>query len=188
MILVEDTIISEDLLDECFTCDLKKCKGLCCVEGDAGAPLTSEEAKYLQSLYQSITKYLPKQNIRAINKQGVYVKDFEGELTTPLVENKQCAYAVFDKDNIAICAIEKAYNNGEISFLKPVSCHLYPVRISPNNGYDALNYHKWSVCKDGIKTGEKLNVPVYSFVKDALIRKYGKKWYAKLVACIKNER
>ncbi len=177
MIIVDDTILSEDLLDVCFTCDLKKCLGNCCVEGDAGAPLTKEETNILQRIYPSIKPYLLNDSLRAIAQQGLYVKDFEGELTTPLVDNKQCVYVYYDEHKIARCAIEKAFFDGEINFRKPISCHLYPIRISQNNGFDAVNYHKWPVCDPARKYGEKLNVTVYEFCKDALIRKYGKKWY-----------
>jgi len=177
MIIVGETIVSEDLLEVCFSCDLKKCLGNCCVEGDAGAPLTEEETEILQAIYPSVRPYLSHQNIQAIAQQGVYVKDFEGDLTTPLVGDKQCVYVYYDEDNIARCTIEKAYFNGYINFRKPISCHLYPIRISKNNGFDAVNYHKWPICDPARKHGKKLNIPVYKFTKDALIRKYGEKWY-----------
>ena len=180
MIVIGDTIISEDLLNVYFVCNLKKCLGMCCVEGDAGAPLTEEETAVLQLIYPSIKPYLPYQSLQSIAKQGVYVKDFEGELTTPLVDKKHCVYACFDENKIAGCAIEKAYFDGVIKFRKPLSCHLYPIRITKNISFDAVNYHKWPICDVARKHGEQLKTPLYKFTEDALIRKYGKKWYDEL--------
>ncbi len=180
MIIIGDTIVSEDLLTVCFVCDLPQCLGNCCVEGDAGAPLTEDETNILQAIYPLIKSYLPYQSLRAIAKQGVYVKDFEGELTTPLVDYKHCVYTYFDKNNIARCAIEKAYFDGIIGFRKPLSCHLYPIRITKNKDFDAVNYHKWPICDPALINGDKLSIPVFEFAKDALIRKYGKKWYDEL--------
>lgn len=185
MIIVGETIISEDLLNICFVCDIKKCFGRCCVEGDAGAPLSKDETGILQAIYPLIKAYLPYQSLQAIAKQGVYVKDFEGELTTPLVDNKHCVYVYFDEHKIASCAIEKAYFDGITNFRKPLSCHLYPIRITKNNTFDAVNYHKWPVCDPARKHGKKLKIPVYEFAKDALIRKYGKKWYDEFLMIVK---
>ncbi len=177
MIIIGNAIVSEDLLNVHFTCDLVKCSGRCCVEGEAGAPLTEDETAILQSIYPSIKPYLPYKSLKSIAKQGLFVKDFEGELTTPLIDNKHCVYACFDDGKIARCAIEKAYFDGLIKYRKPLSCHLYPVRITKNNLYDAVNYHKWHLCGPARKYGKKLNIPVYEFAKDALIRKYGNEWY-----------
>ncbi len=186
MIIVGDAIVSEDLLNDCFVCDFKKCSGRCCVEGDAGAPLSEEEAGILESIYPSIKAYLSYQNLYSIATQGVYVKDFEGELTTPLIDNKHCVYAYFDNKKIARCTIEKAHIDGVINYRKPISCHLYPVRISENNGFYAVNYHKWAICEPAREYGEKLNIPVYEFAKDALIRKFGKKWFKEFAIIAKN--
>lgn len=181
MIIVGDAIISEELLNVCFVCDFSKCLGHCCVVGDAGAPLTKEETVILPSIYQSIKSYLSYKSLQSIAKQGVYVKDFEGELTTPLMDNKHCVYAYFDDKKIARCAIEKAYLDGVINYQKPLSCHLYPVRITKNNPYDAVNYHRWHICEPARKYGENLNVPLFEFAKDALTRKYGNRWYEEFV-------
>lgn len=180
MIAIENTLVSEDLLEKKFVCDLNACKGACCVEGDSGAPLEENEAHILEEIFDDIKPYMRPEGITAVEEQGKYTVDVDGDLVTPLVKGKECAYVYFDENNTALCAIEKAYKEGKINFQKPVSCHLYPVRITNYKEYDAVNYHAWDICKPACKCGSKLNIPVYKFVKTALIRKYGEDWYKQL--------
>jgi hypothetical protein len=181
MIAIDRTLISEDLLDKKFVCDLNACKGACCVAGDSGAPLDKEELKILDSIVENVKPYMVKKGIKAIEKHGTYVVDGDGDYTTTLVSpGAECAFVFFDENKIAKCAIEQAYYDGKIGWKKPISCHLYPVRITKHKEYDAVNYDKWSVCKPACSCGEKLDVPVYKFLKEPLIRKYGKDWYKEL--------
>jgi len=181
MIAIDKTLISEDLLDKKFVCDLNACKGACCVAGDSGAPLDKDELPILESVLDEVKPYMVKKGIKAIEKHGAYVVDSDGDYTTTLVsEGAECAFVYFDEKKIAKCAIEKAHQEGKINWQKPISCHLYPVRITEHKNYDAVNYHKWDVCKPACSCGEKLNVPVYKFLKTPLIRKYGKDWFKQL--------
>ncbi|MBL7918845.1 MAG: DUF3109 family protein [Bacteroidia bacterium] len=181
MIAIDRTLISEDLLEKKFVCDLNACKGACCVAGDSGAPLDKEELEVLDSVVEKVKPYMVKKGIKAIEKYGTYVVDGDGDYTTTLVSpGAECAFVFFDENKIAKCAIEQAYYDGKIDWKKPISCHLYPVRITKHKEYDAVNYDKWSVCKPACSCGEKLNVPVYKFLKDPLIRKYGKEWFKAL--------
>ena len=179
MIAIDNTIVSDHLLEKKFVCDLNACKGECCVAGDSGAPLDEEEIAIMEDIWEEVKPYLPKDGVKAIEKQGVFVIDSDGDYTTPLVKGKHCAFTIFDND-IAKCGIEQAYYDGKISWKKPISCHLYPIRIDKFKGYDALNYHQWSICKPACECGAKLDVPVYKFLKEPLIRKYGKDWYKQL--------
>lgn len=174
------TIVSEDIIKKDFVCNLNACKGGCCVDGDAGAPLEKEETKILEEIYPKVKPFLRQAGIEAIESQGAYITTAEGELETPLINGADCAYVVFDDKNVALCAIEEAYNQGEISWKKPVSCHLYPVRVQEYSEFSAVNYHKWQICDDACQLGEELGVPVYKFVKEALIRKFGEDWYMEL--------
>jgi len=181
MIAIDKTLISEDLLEKKFVCDLNACKGACCVAGDSGAPLDKEELKTLESVVDKVKPYMVKKGIKAIEKHGSYVVDGDGDYTTTLVSpGAECAFVFFDENKIAKCAIEQAYYDGKIDWKKPISCHLYPIRITKHKDYDAVNYDKWSVCKPACAYGEKLDVPVYKFLKEPLIRKYGKDWYKEL--------
>ena len=180
MFQIDDTLISEEIISEEFVCNISKCKGQCCVSGSAGAPLEKEETKILEKLYSKISPFLSKKGRKAIKEQGNYVRGFDGDLETPLIENKECAYTVFDKSGVAQCGIEKAYNQGAIKWNKPISCHLYPIRVNKYPTFTAVNYHEWSVCDSACSLGAELKVPVYKFVKNALVRKFGKKWFKKL--------
>ena len=185
MIQIDDKLISEDLFSEEFVCNLAKCKGICCVEGDAGAPLDEDETKILDEIYPKIKSYLRPEGIEAIEEQGTYPLDFEGDLVTPLVNNAECAYVIFDEKGYTKCAIEKAYEDGVIDWQKPISCHLYPIRLKTYPSFVAVNYERWSICKDACILGRKLQVPVYKFVREALIRKFGEEWYEQLEAAEK---
>jgi hypothetical protein len=181
MIAIQNTIVSDDLLDKKFVCDLNACKGECCVAGESGAPLEQDELPILLEILDKVKPYMNKKGTKAIEKNGPYVLDSDGDYTTTLVGNEgECAFVVFDENKIAKCAIEQAYNDGVINWKKPISCHLYPIRITSYKTYDALNYHKWSVCKPACECGAKLDVPVYQFLKGPLIRKYGEDWFNEL--------
>lgn len=181
MIVVGNAILSDDIAENEFVCNLEKCKGGCCEAGDLGAPLAKEELAVLEEIYESVKPYLDKEGIQAIEKQGKYVLDFEGDYSTPMVRGKACAYAIKDKKGTWACGIEKAYLEGKISFQKPISCHLYPIRITKYDDFEALNYHRWDICSPACSLGKELSVPLYRFLKEALIRKYGVRWYEELV-------
>lgn len=179
MIIIQNTLVSEDIIRREFVCKLSICKGECCVEGDAGAPLEKDEISEIAGNYEQIKYFMRASGLVTIQKQGFYEIDDQGDLVTPLIDNKECAFVYFER-GIAKCAIEKAYFEKGIPFRKPVSCHLYPIRISLNKEYDALNYHQWPVCKSAMKNGKKIGMPVYKFLEEPLIRKYGKEWYNEL--------
>ncbi|CAN5242692.1 DUF3109 family protein [soil metagenome] len=181
MILVGNTVISDDIKDSYFVCHLEKCKGGCCIEGDLGAPLEEEELLKLEVVYDQVKPYLSEKGVIEIERQGKYIKDYEDEYSTPTIEGKECAYAIFDQKGILKCGIEQAYLDGKTDFQKPISCHLYPIRISKYEEYEAINYDRWSICSAACSFGKTLNIPLYRFLKDALIRKYGNKWYQELV-------
>lgn len=182
MILVDNAVISDDIKEQFFVCDLTACKGACCVEGDLGAPLEESELQELKDAYEAVKPYLSKEGIKAIEKEGTYIMDFEGDYSTTTIGNKECAFAIYDENKVLKCGIEQAFFDGKTTFRKPVSCHLYPIRITKYDHYDALNYDRWDICSAACTLGDKLGVPVYKFLKDALIRKYGEAWYQELCA------
>ncbi len=174
------TIVSEDLIEKDFVCNLGACKGECCVSGEAGAPVTEDEVQILQEIYPKVKPFLRAEGIAVIEKVGTHIVSKRDELETPLVNVAECAYVTFKENGTASCGIEDAYNAGEVSFKKPISCHLYPVRVQDYSEFAAVNYHKWPICNDACTLGNELKVPVYKFVKEALIRRFGKHWYAEL--------
>lgn len=174
------TIVSEEIIEEDFVCNLSACKGACCVDGDAGAPLEDEETAVLEAIYPKVKPFLRKEGIAAIEAQGTFIKGEDGEWETPLVNGSECAYVTFGDKGTAFCGIEQACNKGEISWKKPISCHLYPVRVKAYSEFAAVNYHKWHICDDACTLGKELQVPVYKFTKEALIRKFGEDWYREL--------
>ncbi len=180
MIQIDDTLISLDLLTEKFLCNLDVCKGECCVEGDAGAPLEKEEVAEIERVLPLIWNDLSPEAKEIIDKQGVCYKDWDNDLVTSIVNGKDCVFTCYDDKGVCYCAIEKAYREGKTYFYKPVSCHLYPVRIQNYSGFQAVNYHKWNVCKGAVLMGQKENVPLYKFLKVPLIRKFGEAWYEQL--------
>lgn len=181
MIIIQDTLVSEDVLEENFVCDLNACKGACCVEGDSGAPLELDELDKLEEVYEEVKPYLRPEGIKAIEEKGLYTVDSDGDFVTTLVgEHGECAFVFYDERGIAKCGIEQAYRDGKIDWKKPISCHLYPVRLEKLKDYTALNYHRWGLCDPACKLGDELKVPVYKFLKEPLIRKFGETWYAEL--------
>jgi len=174
------TIVSENIIEKDFVCNLSACKGACCIDGDAGAPLDSEEVKTLNDIYPKVKPFLRKEGIAAIEAQGTHITSDFGDYETPLIDGADCAYVIFDDKKTALCGIEEAYNQGEISWKKPVSCHLYPIRIKEYSEFSAVNYENWEICDDACTLGKELQVPVYKFVKEALIRKFGEDWYSEL--------
>ncbi|KAA9345615.1 DUF3109 family protein [Adhaeribacter soli] len=187
MIVLQNTVISDDVRDKFFVCNLEKCKGACCVEGDLGAPLEEGELQILQDNYEQIKPYLSRKGREAIEEQGLYIKDWEGDFSTPTIKDRECAYAIYDESLTLKCGIEQAYLDGKISWKKPISCHLYPIRISKYDGFEALNYDKWGICSAACSFGEELGVPVYKFLKEPLVRKYGENWYNELEALVEEE-
>jgi len=181
MILVENAVISDDIKEQFFVCDLNKCKGACCVEGDLGAPLEKDELAQIESVLEEVKPFMSPAGVEAVEKSGAYLLDEEGDFSTTTINGRECAFAIYDDRGILKCAIEQAWLKGKISWRKPLSCHLYPIRITKYDEYDALNYHRWDICSPACDNGKKLGVPVYKFLKEALIRKYGEAWYQQLV-------
>jgi hypothetical protein len=177
MVEIENTLVSEILFEKKFLCDLEACKGACCVQGDAGAPLEKDEVQFLAENIEKIKPYLRKEGIVAIEKEGTSVVDIEGDAVTTLVQGAECAYSIFDKKGTAFCGIEKAWEDGMIDFQKPISCHLYPIRITKVASMEALNYSKWEICDPACKLGELKGLKVYRFLKNSLERKYGKAYF-----------
>lgn len=181
MIQIDDKLISEDIFSEEFVCNLSKCKGACCVEGDVGAPLDKNETLILDRIFDQVKPYLRPEGVKAIEEQGTWVLDpSDNDYVTPMVEGRECAYVIFDDKGITKCGIEKAYEDGAVDWQKPISCHLYPIRVDEYRTFTALNYHKWEICSDACTLGRELKVPIYKFVKTPLIRKYGEEWYQTL--------
>ncbi len=184
MIKIGEVLVSDDIRDKEFVCNLEKCKGACCVEGDFGAPLDESELPILEEIYPKVKPYLSPEGIRVIESQGTHTTDDDGEYCTPIIGGRECVYAVYDKNKVLKCGIEQAYNDGKIGWKKPISCHLYPIRVSSKKNFEALNYHKWHICSPACALGKELQVPVYRFLKDPLVRKYGQGWYDELVKTI----
>lgn len=187
MILIQDTIISPDVLEEYFQCDLSVCKGICCVDGEAGAPVEKDEVIRLEEVFPLIRNDLSVQSKKIIERQGVVYIDSDGEYVTSIVDGKDCVFTCYDENGCCKCVIEKASREGKTDFYKPVSCHLYPVRVAQYKGFRAVNYHRWSVCDAARILGKANNVKVYQFLKKPLIRKFGEEWYEELERLAKNQ-
>ena len=185
MIAIDNKLISDEIIEEQFVCDLNKCKGACCVDGDAGAPLQFDELKNIDEVINKVLPYLNEESKDEINKQGRYMYDKEFGWVTPTIKSKVCVYGIIDKKGIVKCGIEQAYIDGKISWKKPISCHLFPIRISlsENEETEFVNYEpRQDICKAACSLGKKLKVPVYIFLKDAITRKYGPIFYETLAA------
>lgn len=181
LVQIDNKILSTELFERKFVCDLNACKGACCVEGDAGAPLSLEEVNLLEEIYEDVKPYMRKEGIAAVEKQGVFYIDPTNEPATTLVNGAECAFVYFDEQGITKCAIEKAYLEGKVDWKKPISCHLYPIRVKEMGDSIALNYSEWHICKPACACGEQLDVPVFRFLKEPLIRAYGEEFYNDLL-------
>jgi len=180
MLQIGSAIVSLDIIEKKFVCNLAKCKGMCCVYGDSGAPLNDEEIAILKEIYPRVKPYMTREGIEVVERQGVCSTDFDNEKVTPLIgDSEDCVYSFCEK-GVHYCAIEKAFINGETDFRKPVSCHLYPIRITKHKDFEAVNYHQWRICDDALECGKKKETPLYVFLKEPLIRKFGAKWYEQL--------
>jgi hypothetical protein len=179
MIQIGDKIISREIFENQFICKLSACFGNCCVFGDSGAPLESEEAERLTANMDILLPYLRPEAKRAIDRQGAWLVDIDGDKVTPLIGQEECAYVVFE-DKVARCTIEKAFEEGAVSFRKPISCHLYPIRVTKLGKGIALNYHRWGICEPARVLGAKKELPVFRFLKDPLTRAFGEVFYAEL--------
>ena len=177
MVEIEDKIISNELFEKKFVCDLQKCKGGCCVEGDSGAPLKSKEIKEIATNLSIIKSEMSTKGLNAIKNNDFHYVDSDGDKVTKLVDGKECVFVVFDKNNIAKCSIESAFRKNKINFNKPISCHLYPVRVKKYDSFTAINVDSWHVCKPACECGTELNVPVFKFLKDAIVRSWGLDFY-----------
>ncbi|MEO0896179.1 MAG: DUF3109 family protein [Bacteroidota bacterium] len=186
LIQIEDKLVSGELSEEMFACDIAACKGACCVEGDVGAPLEEEELSILEKIYPKVKPYLRKEGIRSIDQLGTWIKDWTGGLSTPLVNHQECAYVTFSDEGVALCGIEQAYEAGDIDFKKPISCHLYPIRVQKYEEFEALMYDRWDICSAACVKGKVEGVKVYEFTKDALVRAYGEDFWNQLDFVVKS--
>jgi hypothetical protein len=177
MIEIKDTVVTLDLFREQFCCDLGACKGACCIEGDAGAPVKLEEVAQLEEAAEIVWDELSPKAQEVIKAQGVVYTDQDGDIVTSIVDNKDCVFTCYDDKGCCYCAIDKAFREGRCKFQKPISCHLYPIRLSRMGSYTAVNYHRWDVCKAATLLGKKLNLPVYKFLKEPLIKAFGQEWW-----------
>lgn len=184
MIQIDDKILSFDIFEKHFCCDLPKCLGACCVHGQSGAPLEAEEIEMLKLEIPVIEKYLKPAGLKAINEQGIALMDIDGDMVTPLIDGEECAYSI-EEDGITFCAIEKAFFDGKVKFRKPISCHLYPIRAKKYTDFTALNYDVWSICEPARELGEREGLPVFKFLKEAIIRAYGKNFYNEMEEAFK---
>lgn len=180
MVEVGDVVVSLDIFKEKFLCDLKACQGACCIEGDAGAPVELEEIAAIEEALPVIWNDLSLKARGVINKQGVAYVDKEGDLVTSIVNGKDCAFTCYDEHGCCFCALERAYRQGKIKFCKPISCFLYPIRVKKRGAFSALNYNRWDVCKAAVVLGQKEDLPVYKFLKEPLVQKFGEAWYQEL--------
>jgi hypothetical protein len=188
MIAIDNVLVSDEIVEEQFVCDLHKCKGGCCVDGDAGAPLNDDELKEMDAVYEAVLPYLTEKSRQELERQGKYVYNQEFGWVTPTINSEICVYGITDENGIVKCGIEQAYNDGKVGWRKPISCHLFPIRVkqSRNKKTDYLNYQpREDLCSAACSLGVKLKVPVYVFLKDAIIRKYGTAFYETLDATAK---
>ncbi len=185
MLFIQDVLVSDEIIEEQFLCNLSACKGACCWEGEFGAPVSVAETFTLTEIYEDVKPYLTEKGIAAIEAQGKFTYDAEdNDYATPLIDKGPCAYLNYDALGIAKCGIEHAWKDGKVPFRKPISCHLYPIRVTenPNVGFEALNYDRWEICSAACTAGKSAKLPVYKFAKDALVRKYGEDFYEELDA------
>lgn len=177
MIQIQQTLISDDIFEEEFICDLCRCKGQCCIDGESGAPITKEEYTEINEILPEIWDDLSPKAQELINEQGIAYTDYDGELVTSIIKGEECVFTFFDENDVCKCAIDNAYREGRISVQKPISCHLYPIRLKEYEEFTAVNYNRWSICEPAVDLGRKNGVPLYRFLKEPLIRKFGEDWY-----------
>ena len=177
---IQDKVVSIDLFEKKFVCDLTACKGACCIEGDAGAPLTFEEVSIMEDDLEKIKPFMRPEGIAAVEETGVFYMDWDNEPVSTLVNEKECAFVTFDDKGTALCAIEQAHKAGKTEFKKPISCHLYPIRVKKYNEFTALNYNEWNICKSACDCGDKLDVKVYKFLKEPIVRAFGEEFFTEL--------
>jgi len=177
---IQDKVVSIDLFEKKFVCDLTACKGACCIEGDAGAPLTFEEVSIMEDDLEKIKPFMRPEGIAAVEETGVFYMDWDNEPVSTLVNEKECAFVTFDDKGTALCAIEQAHKAGKTEFKKPISCHLYPIRVKKYNEFTALNYNEWNICKSACNCGDKLDVKVYKFLKEPIVRAFGEEFFTEL--------
>lgn len=191
MYFIENVLVQDEVVQEHFACNLAACKGACCWEGDYGAPLEDAELATLESVYPEVRPYLNQESIARIEAEGLYTYTEDNkQWATALMPNGACVYLTFEKNGVAKCGIERAYYDNKIDWVKPISCHLYPVRIkhNPTQGFDTLKYDRWDICSAACSKGEKEEIRIYEFVKSALVRKYGQDWYDELVAAVEHHK
>ena len=179
MVEILDTVVTFELFEQMFCCDLAQCKGRCCIEGDAGAPLQDDEEKKIREILPKILEYLPEKSREIIAEKGISYIDCQEEMVTMLVNESECVFAYFE-NGVARCALERAYNEGVTDFHKPISCYLYPVRLEKFTNFTAVNFHHWHLCKSAEECGKKHKLPAYKFLKKPLLRRFGEEWYAEL--------
>ena len=180
MFLIQNTLVSLDVLEKEFCCDLETCRGCCCIEGDAGAPVSDEELKQIEQLLPELLPQMTKEARAVVEQQGLSYLDPSGEQVLSIVNGKDCIFARTDHNGWCYCLIEKAYNAGKISFKKPISCHLYPIRLTRVGDYTGVEYHRWDICHCARQLGKKKHIPLYQFLREPLIRRFGEAWYAEL--------
>ena len=195
IVQIDNVLVSSDILTENFCCDLTKCKGECCIEGDAGAPITLDELEQIEENLETVRHEMSVPAQLVVEAQGVAYTDQEGDLVTSIVNGKNCVFTCYNDieingetvKNCCLCAYEKAYREGKIKWQKPISCALYPIREDTlSNGLTALAYHRWHVCKDAVKKGNELKMPIYKFLKEPLTRRFGEEWYQALCEAAEN--
>ena len=180
MLQIKNTLVSLDLVERFFACDTQRCLGQCCVDGDAGAPITADELETLKQILPAVWPYLTPAAQQAITRDGLAYVDPEGDLVTQLAQGRNCVFTCFEKNGMCLCAIEKAFRDGLVNFQKPISCHLYPIRLKQFPGFTAVNLHRWKICKPAETLGRKKGVRAYQFLREPLIRSFGQDWYDEL--------
>lgn len=180
MIEIDGKVINTEIFRRRFICDISKCKGTCCYDGDSGAPLEEDELEKLTEVYPTVKPYLSDEENEEIAKQGLWVTDRDGDLVTPIIRGCECVYTNREEDGTWSCAIEKAYREGKTKWRKPISCYLYPIRVSKTRKYEMFNFHEWEVCRPAVELGEKVGTPAYKFLKEPIIAKYGEEFYNEL--------
>ena len=180
MFLIQNTLVSLDVIEKEFCCDLDTCRGCCCIEGDAGAPVSDEEVAEIEQIMPLLLSEMTKEARAVVEKQGISYLDPSGERVTSIVNDKDCIFARTDHNGWCYCLIEKAYNAGKIGFKKPISCHLYPIRLTKVGDYTGVEYHRWDICHCARQLGKKKHIPLYQFLHEPLVRHFGEKWYAEL--------